>query len=167
MSIQQFSYFIAGDTRQAIASIHIEKMTHQRYQVSLKASDHKVKDFKYSVYGDAWQVDFKLLTWNALFSYVGLSPLYRFERLNGRYSTIEDELKQPRSIYALNDVDSTKLSSIYGIKLLELCFVRGFFGASVYAPMADNAEFSVYLTDTGLELSPLNKEAKYVLKNWN
>ena len=107
-----------------------------------------------------------IISWNPLFSYLGLEALYSFGRLNGRYKDIEDELNKERSIFRLSNKDTLGIAWPYLVDFLELFLVRSFYGAAVFAPMTDNAEYKIYLTDTGIELLPSNEEAKNSLKQW-
>jgi hypothetical protein len=96
----------------------------------------------------------------------GLQPLYKLERLNGRYHAIEDEQRLPRSLYEL---DKTGFSNLYWqmlISVLDGSLINTYYGSAVYAPLADSAEYGVFLSPTGTELKPLNKEAQKALTMW-
>ena len=168
VSVQELSDFYSSAKREAILQIQIEKLDHQMYQISLLPSSKNSQQEKqrYLVYGDMWQVDLKVLSWNKIISYLGIDTLYSLDRLNGRYKDIEDELTKERSIYSLKSDSINDIAWPYALVLLEITLVRSFYGASVYAPMANQAEFSVYLTNTGIELNADNEEATLALKRW-
>tara|TARA_R110002072_G_scaffold89737_8_gene200958 strand:- start:11666 stop:12325 length:660 start_codon:yes stop_codon:yes gene_type:complete len=163
---QQLSNFYTIEIKKPIIEIQFKELENQHYQVSLVSPAYKSANKTYYIHGDMWQVDLKILTWNTLFTYFGIEPLYSLDRLNGRYIKLEDEFNKPRSIYQFNAEDTTDLAWPYIVEILELFLVRSFYGSAVFAPMANDARFAVYLTDTGIELLPSNQEAKQALKSW-
>jgi len=46
--------------------------------------------------GDEWQLDARILRWEPALQILGFNTIYRLERLNGRYSKIDQELDQPQ-----------------------------------------------------------------------
>src|ERR1700730_11535329 len=56
----------------------------------------------FALRGDEWQVDARVLKWRAFANVVGFDSSYRLERISGRYTRIEDERTQTRTVYALN-----------------------------------------------------------------
>src|ERR1700729_3900955 len=56
----------------------------------------------FSLRGDEWQVDARVLKWHAFANLIGFDAAYRLERISGRYSHIEDERAQPRTVYELH-----------------------------------------------------------------
>src|ERR1700730_14020786 len=56
----------------------------------------------FALRGDEWQVDARVLKWHAFANLIGFDTAYRLERLGGRYSTVEDERAQARTVYTLN-----------------------------------------------------------------
>ena len=51
--------------------------------------------------GDEWQLDARIITWKPPATILGLEPVYQLERLSGRYSSIERERTEPRTVHAL------------------------------------------------------------------
>ena len=162
----ELSKFYTADLKQPILEIKIKKLDHQHYQIDLTSPIKDSITSAYQIYGDMWQVDMKILAWKSIVAYLGIEALYNLERLNGRYGKLDDELNKPRSIVTLNAEKATDVAWPYLLTFLEATLVRSYYGASVYAPMANRANFAIYLTDTGIELMPVNKEAKQALKNW-
>src|SRR5882762_1420868 len=56
----------------------------------------------FALRGDEWQVDAHVLKWRAFANLVGFDTAYRLDRISGRYTRVEDERVQPRTVYALN-----------------------------------------------------------------
>jgi hypothetical protein len=148
-----------------IATLSFSKTEPQSYQVSLV--DSEGHESKYSINGDLWQLDARLLTWKAAAAALGLKPGYRLERLSGRYYSLEQEQRQPRSIYAL----SASFSQLDVWALLHSskafsAFVNAQYGNSTYMPMADGALYSVHLNASGLIARPLNEPAIKEVNRW-
>ena len=55
----------------------------------------------YDVAGDQLYVDARILKWHYWANVLGLHTLYALDRAGGRYADLEDELHQPRTLYAL------------------------------------------------------------------
>ena len=54
-----------------------------------------------SMLGDEWQLDARVINWKPPATLLGLEPIYRLERLSGRYPDLVDERTAPRSVHAL------------------------------------------------------------------
>ena len=52
--------------------------------------------------GDEWQVDARILKWQASVDLLGFDTAFRLDRISGRYTNIEDERGQPRTVYQLH-----------------------------------------------------------------
>jgi len=51
--------------------------------------------------GDEWQLDARVVTWKPPATILGLDPVYQLERLSGRYSSVDRERSEQRTVYAL------------------------------------------------------------------
>src|ERR1700727_1257749 len=56
----------------------------------------------FALRGDEWQIDARVLKWHAFANLVGFDTAYRLERIGGRYTHVEDERSQPRTVYDLH-----------------------------------------------------------------
>ena len=76
--------------------------------------------------GDEWQIDARLLKWKAIANLAGFDTMYRLERISGRYSAIEDERNQPRTVYAepSGQIDLWDVSSLSFVAPLVRCALR-------------------------------------------
>lgn len=116
--------------------------------------------------GDQWQLEMRVLTWHPLLAELGLQPLYKLERLSGRYQSIEDEKGLSRSLYQL---EKSGFSDGYWQMLLPYLhdsLINSYYGTSVFAPMAEAAQYGVFLNRGGADLKPLNEQAKQALRGW-
>ncbi|MEA3174887.1 MAG: hypothetical protein QOF42_2298 [Gammaproteobacteria bacterium] len=117
--------------------------------------------------GDEWQVDARVLKWRAFANLIGFDTAYRLERIGGRYSNIEDERAQPRSVYALNTagrVDPWELIHRYHSWVP---WMDALYGSATYLPMSDGALYEIKVSQSGLVARPLNQAAREAVSSWH
>jgi hypothetical protein len=147
-----------------VASVHIKQTAPDSYELLLSEVGREPINFK--IIGDEWQLDARFLRWKSWATILGQEPMFRLERLSGRYSDIEQAKVAQRSIYAINPhpgVDVWKLGREYS---KWLPFMDAYFGSSVYMPLIADGEYRVTATDSGLMVRAVNAPAKKVLKKW-
>ena len=121
----------------------------------------------FALRGDEWQVDARLLKWHAFANMIGFDTAYRLERIGGRYSRIEDERSQARSVYSLNApqrIDPWELLHRYRPWLP---WVDALYGSATFLPMADGALYEIKVTQSGLLARPLNQAARDAVGSWH
>lgn len=121
----------------------------------------------YAVTGDAFRLEARILKWKPWANITGVDSLYRLERIQGRFDTVEQEnISQPK---AFDIGDST------GIDLFELARTRGsslnavdaYYGDGVFVPMADGAVYEVSISQSGLIPRPKNAIAEEAVRAWS
>ena len=120
----------------------------------------------YSLSGDAWQIDARVLKFKSWATITGMDSMYRLDRLSGRYDTVEDELSQARSVHALSENPGLDLWKFAGDQGADLGAVDASYGSGAYVPMADGAVFEVSLTQSGLIARPTNPAAEQAVQRW-
>ena len=120
----------------------------------------------FSLRGDQWQVDARILKWRAFADLMGFDTAYRLERISGRYSRIEDERDLPRTVYPLNPPNRLDLWELVHRYHSWLPWVDAIYGSAVYLPMADAASYEINVSQSGLVARPLNQAARDALGNW-
>jgi hypothetical protein len=121
----------------------------------------------FALRGDEWQIDARVLKWHAFANLVGFDALYRLERISGRYTRIEDERTQARSVYSLNPpqrIDPWDLVHRYHSWVP---WMDALYGSATFLPMADGALFEVKVSQSGLVARPLNQAARDAVGNWH
>jgi hypothetical protein len=121
----------------------------------------------FALRGDEWQVDARVLKWRAFANIVGFDTAYRLERISGRYSRIEDERAQPRTVYALNPpqrIDPWDLAHRYRSWLP---WLDAIYGSATFLPMADGALYEIKVSQSGLIARPLNQAARAAVGGWH
>jgi hypothetical protein len=117
--------------------------------------------------GDEWQIDARILKWTAFANLMGFDTAFRLERISGRYSSIDDERSQPRTVYALhppNEIDLWEL--VHGYHRW-LPWIDALYGSATYLPMADGALYEVKASPSGLLARPLNQAARNAVGSWH
>jgi hypothetical protein len=121
----------------------------------------------FALRGDEWQIDARVLKWHAFANLVGFDALYRLERISGRYTRIEDERTQARSVYSLNPpqrIDPWDLVHRYHSWVP---WMDALYGSATFLPMADGALYEIKLSQSGLVARPLNQAAREAVGNWH
>src|SRR5258708_11666488 len=121
----------------------------------------------FALRGDEWQVDARVLKWHAFANLVGFDTAYRLERISGRYTRIEDERAQPRTVYALNPpqrIDPWDLAHRYRSWLP---WLDAIYGSATFLPMADGALYEIKVSQSGLIARPLNQAARAAVGGWH
>lgn len=136
------------------ATVTTHRLGEQLYDVSVV--DREGKERRYRVLGDQWQMDFRLMAWKGPVSSLGRSPLYRIDRLTGRYLSIEQEKLSGRSLYEL---DSSRWLDTWLFLRGKRLWLDADFGSSVFMPMKNGAVYSVHVTGKGVIARPSNDVA--------
>ena len=116
--------------------------------------------------GDEWQIDARVVSWKPPATILGLEPIYQLERLSGRYSDIERELSEPRTVHALADEKMLDVWAIARRFPVLMPGVDAYYGTATYVPMADGARFEVRLSRDALIARPINDAARQAVGEW-
>lgn len=151
-----------GDYDQVVGNLSFEKTGRQSYDAVLVDADGV--ESRYLLNGDQWQLDARILKWS---SGIPAQPLYRIERIGGRYMSLEDERNAPRTVYEVYP-ESAYIDSWQAIRKHKLIFpfIDAVYGSATYLPMADGAIYSISLGRHGLIGRPLNEAATVALGDW-
>jgi hypothetical protein len=117
--------------------------------------------------GDEWQVDARMLKWTVFANLIGFDAAYRLERIAGRYTNVDDERTQPRTVYALaspGPLDPWELVHRYRGWLPG---VDAMYGSATYLPMSDGALYEIKVSQSGLVARPLNQAAREAVSGWH
>jgi hypothetical protein len=121
----------------------------------------------FALRGDEWQVDARVLKWHAFANLVGFDTAYRLERISGRYTRVEDELAQARTVYSLNPpqrVDPWDLVHRYHSWMP---WMDAKYGSATFLPMSDGALYEIKVSQSGLIARPLNQAARDAVGSWH
>jgi len=116
--------------------------------------------------GDEWQMDARVVNWKPPATLLGLDPIYQLDRLSGRYSDIDDEMSEERTVHALSEELPLDVWRVARKFPLLMPGVDAYYGTATYLPMADGARFEVTLTRTALIARPVNEQARDAVGQW-
>jgi|SRR5690625_3357611 len=146
---------------QPIGTISFVKLAPQRYAATFKGADGRVVNAILS--GDQWELDARIIKWTGFATELGLKPLYRLDRLSGRYENVHQARARPRSIVALAQDPGIDLYAVARAQAGWLPLVDAAYGSGTYLPMADGARYRISLSFTGLLARPANAAAEHAV----
>ena len=134
-------------TDQPVARIEAHQQADGQFRVSATAPGVGAR--QYVLYGDQWQIDARVVRWRLPALMAGVPPLYRLERLSGRYSDTAREASATRSVHALDDWPAPDLGQLKQSFPNWFPFVDVQFGSAAYMPLFDGAKYQVFLDPRG------------------
>jgi hypothetical protein len=160
--LRGYQQVIAG---KPIATLAFNRLEDKHFAVSLVDQSGTEQHFELS--GEMWQLDVRLLRWTGSMAALDFKPGYRPVRLSGRYLSLEDEQKLPRSVVELNN-DKTVFDVWFWLQQVNRRFslLEAVSSSASYLPMADGAMYSVTIDAGGLSAHPLNERAKLAVDHW-
>ncbi len=128
-----------------VAEVSFTSLGPQHYAVVLTTPDGHSQ--RAQLNGDDWQLDARVIKWKGVGTLLGLPPLYRLERLSGRYQNLQQAQQQTPSVVGLSHDPGLAFSA-------------------TYLPMAEGATYRVTLSTTGLLARPANAAAEQAASSW-
>jgi hypothetical protein len=149
---------------QAVARIEFKRTAPDEYEARLMLDDEQDRFF--SLRGNEWQIDARLVTWKPPVTILGLDPIYRLERLSGRYTDIGREQTERRTVHDLTD---SRMLDVWQVARRFPSLTPGidaYYGSATYVPMADGARFEISLSRDALIARPANPAARSAVGDW-
>jgi hypothetical protein len=160
MSLMQF-FRLINDA--PLLHVAIVQKGAQQFTMTAKLPDGQSYD--YALNGDEWQIDARVVRWRLPALLAGVPPLYRLERVSGRYSDVAQETTLPRTAYAFSDSTVPDLGVIKQRFPNWLPYVDVQFGSAAYMPMFDGAQYEVFMDPRGaLFIRPDDEKTTAALK---
>ena len=139
--------FLRLTTDRPVALVELRQTAPQRFVASTSTEKDGTREYELS--GDQWQIDARVVRWRLPALFAGLPPLYRLDRLSGRYEDVAQERTADRSVHGLDDWEIPDLGQLKRTFPRWLPFVDVVFGSGAYMPMFDNARYRVYVDPRG------------------
>jgi hypothetical protein len=149
---------------QEAARVSMRQLAQSHYTVSVQTRNAAPRH--YQLRGDEWQIDARVLKWRALGNILGFDTVYRLERLSGRYGDITQERNAPRTVYTLAEDPGVDLWAVLRRYNEYVPLADALYGSAAYVPMAEGAEYTVSVTQSGLAVRPGNDAARKALGGW-
>jgi len=121
----------------------------------------------FTLAGDEWQLDARVLKWHGAATMLGLDTGYRLDRIGGRYRDIASERSAPRTVFEVSRPPGLDVWSLARRFHAWLPWLDALYGSATYLPMADGAHYAVTISPTGLVARPLNREAREAVAAWH
>ncbi len=104
----------------------------------------------YPLAGDEFYVDARILKWKSPATILGLHTAYELDRISGRYTSLQDEQAQPRTLYPLSAAKPLDLFELRRAYPLLAPLVDAEYGSATFMPTEDRGRFEVRVSTTGL-----------------
>lgn len=131
-----------------LGTLVFERLDERAYQVEWSPVTGEPKRF--SLRGDEWQLDVRMIKWTDWLTFLGEEPLYRLDRISGRYADIDDARRMPATTHDLAERRSVDVWEFARRAGDWLPGVDAAYGSSVFLPMRDQVAYEVAMTRTGL-----------------
>lgn len=130
-----------------VVEIDARILSPQRWALALNWPDGTTRQVQMA--GDAWRVEAVVLKWKLPALLAGVPPLYRLDRLSGRYDDPAQETQAPRTVLDFNEAGSFDLLQLHRRHPQWLPMVDTVFGSGAYLPLVDAGHYTVSLMRTG------------------
>lgn len=117
--------------------------------------------------GEDWQLDARLITWQPWMQLMGNDPIYRLDRIWGRFRDVEIARMTPPSVHPLTKNPGLDLWALARDGGEWVPGVDAAYGSAVFLPMQHNARYRVTLGPKGLIARPHNDEARAAISTWH
>ncbi len=150
-------------TEATLAELSARQLAPQRFAVGVGFPDgtHRSVDLA----GDQWQLDARVIKWHPRAAMLGAPPLYRIERISGRYADSAKESTHPRTVVALDTANPLDLYELKRRFPQWLGWIDTNYGSAAYMPLLDGGEYRVSLSALGgLVARPANAQTEQKLR---
>ena len=151
-------------SEQVVAKLHFSRVAPFEFRARVAVEGQRDRFFLLT--GNEWQIDARVVAFTPPATLLGLDPIYRLERLSGRYTDVNDEREGLRTVHALSAAPALDVWSIARKVPPLMPGVDAYYGTATYVPMADGAEFDVSLSRDALIARPVNPAAEAAVGNW-
>jgi len=148
-----------------VAQLEFRRLSADEFQARLMID--RQPDRFFTLRGDEWQIDARIVTWKPPMTILGLDPIYQLDRLSGRYAEIGRERSETRTVYPLSPALPADLWRFARRFPLLAPGVDARYGTATFLPMADGARFEVTLSRDALIARPGNERAIEAIGGWH
>ncbi|MBN8728756.1 MAG: hypothetical protein J0H15_13785 [Xanthomonadales bacterium] len=146
-----------------VAEVSTRLATPGRYSVVVSTPDGARHEAELA--GDEWQLDARVIKWDSRAVLLGAPPLYRLDRISGRYRDVARETAAPRSVVALSPAPALDLWRLKREFPDWLPWVDADYGSAAYLPLVDGGRFVVTLAaGGGLVARPADAASEALLR---
>jgi hypothetical protein len=139
-------YRLLGDEA-PVVDIDAHILSPQRWALTLTWPDGETR--RETVSGDAWRIEAVVLKWKLPALLAGVPPLYRLDRLSGRYDDAQQEAAAPRSVVDFRAAGAFDVLDLHRRYPQWLPAVDTLYGSGTFLPLVDQGHYTVSLMRTG------------------
>ncbi len=150
---------------QLISRIEFQRVSTEEFQARIMVTGKD--DQFYTLRGDEWQMDAKIVTWKPPMTVLGLDPIYQLDRLSGRFADIDREQTEPRTVHSLTSESPADVWRVARRFPFLMPGVDAHYGTATYVPMADGARYEVMLSRDAVIARPSNERARDAIGAWD
>lgn len=160
-ALNLFSYH-GLEREQPLATVSIRALGPQRFVATVSDQNSSTD---YPLDGDLWELHARVIQWKGLFALFGVRPAYRLDQIGSRYLNLEDQLGRDSSRHTIN-------SEALGIDVWQSArdgwslMLAPAYPAARFLPMADGAQYALYLSGNTLSGRPMNGVAEQAMGRW-
>jgi hypothetical protein len=99
--------------------------------------------------GDAFRVEAVVLKWKLPALLAGVPPLYRLDRIDGRYDDAAQEMQAPRTVIGFAPSGAFDLLELHRRHPQSLPMVDTVYGSGAFLPLVDGGHYTVSLMRSG------------------
>ncbi|MFC4525645.1 hypothetical protein ISN76_20825 [Dyella halodurans] len=130
-----------------VVEIDARILSPQRWALTLHWPDGSTRQVQLA--GDAWRLEAIVLKWQAPAVLAGLPPVYRLDRLSGRYDDAGQEATALRTVIDFREAGSFDLLDLHKQYPQWVPNVDVLFGSGVFLPLVDQGHYTVSLMRSG------------------
>jgi hypothetical protein len=130
-----------------VVSVDARILSPQRWALSLTWPDGSTR--RVEVAGDAFRVEAIVLKWKLPALLAGAPPVYRLDRIDGRYDDPAQEQEAPRTVIDFRPSGSFDLLTLRRELPRWLPEVDAVFGSGAFLPLVDDGHYEVSMMRTG------------------
>jgi hypothetical protein len=130
-----------------VVQIDSHILSPQRWAVTVTWPDGDTRNVMLA--GDDFRIEAVVLKWKLPAMLAGLPPLYRLDRLSGRYDDASQEMTAPRTVIDFKQAGPVDLLDLRKQYPTWLPDVDTLFGSGAYLPLVDGGHYGVSLMRTG------------------
>lgn len=132
---------------QPVAQISVRSFAPQQWALRVDLADGTHESVQ--ITGDDWQLDARVIKWTPRAVSLGAQPLYRVERISGRWRDVAKAQAAPPSVSAIGSDGVLDLWQLKRRYPAWLPWVDADFGSAAYMPLLDGARYDVTLAAAG------------------
>ena len=154
---------------QPIATVDLRQTGDKSFDATIEqppAGRVAAQSAKYALQGDEWRMEARVLKWKPWANMLGLDARYRLNRLAGEYTDVKTERDGQHNVYDLPAISDHDAIGRLSQRLDKAHIVDTVYGSAALMPMADNARYEVWMTQSGLVARPVNDQAARAVGNW-